>query len=749
MSIRFSVISNSATYDLTPSVSNVDEGSQVTVALSTTGVQNGQALPYTIYGTGITSADYVGLSSLDGEFVVQGGAANVQLTISEDHITEGVEQFTLALSNGAAINVDINDTSIQEGYALSHNVSNLNEGQSVIFTLDTVGVPNGTSVPYTISGSGISASDFTSNSLTGNFVVNNNVATVTLTLSNDVALEGSESFVLALNNGLATATAVTVYDTSVPTVTLTPSVNNVDEGNQVTITLNVTNGTVPNGTVLPYTISGTGITAADFTGLASLTGSFTVNGGTASVVLTTSADSATEGSETFSLALDNGMASTGVIINDTSTAAPVDPYAGQVVFNVNAYGGTAVDTAPVSPLHTVTAYGTGNIVTDAPAGSAYPYSMYGQGTQQSPTRYFEVSFNSGDTTMGTGDFTMEAWIKVIAWPTSTSQIFGFFTSTSTYQYLSFSNTGSLSAATSNPGNTVETIPLNTWTHVTLMRKSGYGYLYINGHMTRDTIGLMSTNFGAYSKFYIGRQGTSTSGHSNNVYFHNVRVTKAARYKTSFTAPTEAFSATDPYWNNVVLLAHFDGTNGSTSFTDEKGMTLTPVGTAALSSTQSKFGGTSLYLAGSANRIDVSGHGTGFVFGTGDFTIECWVYRTATATYQGILLTGTYATNQIGVRLIGGKVQVYISGSTVLDGEIDLGLNTWRHIAVTRHNGTMTIFVDGQMDTAIYSAHNITSVSGTPTIGADRTYYLSGYIDELRVTKGVARYTSNFTPEVNY
>jgi uncharacterized delta-60 repeat protein len=111
MSIRFSVISNSATYQLNRSVIAVDENAQVTITLTTTGVQNGQALPYTISGTGITTSDFVGLSSLTGEFTVIDGSANVVLTTNGDLTVEGKETFTLALDNGTSITVDINDTS--------------------------------------------------------------------------------------------------------------------------------------------------------------------------------------------------------------------------------------------------------------------------------------------------------------------------------------------------------------------------------------------------------------------------------------------------------------------------------------------------------------------------------------------------------------------------------------------------------------------------------------------------------------
>src|SRR5690606_34123168 len=81
------------------------------------------------------------------------------------------------------------------------------------------------------------------------------------------------------------------------------------------------------------------------------------------------------------------------------------------------------------------------------------------------------------------------------------------------------------------------------------------------------------------------------------------------------------SSTDPYWSSVSSLLHFNGSNGSTTFTDEKGVGWTASGDAEISTAQSKFGGSSLSLDGTGDWLDASN--AGFTFGTGDFTIEAW------------------------------------------------------------------------------------------------------------------------------
>jgi hypothetical protein len=105
-------------------------------------------------------------------------------------------------------------------YSIEKSVSSVDEGASVTFTLTTTNVANGTEVPYTITG--ISATDITSGSLTGNFTVNSNTATVTITATADQLTEGAETATLTLDN-VADFDSVTVNDTS-----LTPSFSPTD-----------------------------------------------------------------------------------------------------------------------------------------------------------------------------------------------------------------------------------------------------------------------------------------------------------------------------------------------------------------------------------------------------------------------------------------------------------------------------------------------------------------------------------------
>ena len=297
-----------ATFSLNRSAATVDEGGSVTITL-TTNAPNGTLVPYTI--TGITSADISG-ASLTGNFTVSGGTANVVLNIANDYSTEGSETLTLALNNGAAsIAVAVNDTSLLPTYSLARSAVSVTEGGSFTITLTTTNLPNGTTVPYTITG--VSSSDIDNASLTGNFTISSNSASLVVNTTWDYVTEGQETFTLTLNPtyGTGSAIAVAINNLLHPTYALDASPTDLNEGGNFTITLTTTD--VPNNTTVPYTI--TNVTSADIAG-ASLTGNFTVVNNTASIVFTITADYLTEGDELFLITLDGMQIAMPVWIRD-------------------------------------------------------------------------------------------------------------------------------------------------------------------------------------------------------------------------------------------------------------------------------------------------------------------------------------------------------------------------------------------------------------------------------------------------
>jgi len=202
---------------------------------------------------------------------------------------------------------------------------------------------------------------------------------------------------------------------------------------------------------------------------------------------------------------------------------------------------------------------------------------------------------------------------------------------------------------------------------------------------------------------------------------------------------------DPYWANVSLLLHMDGSDGSTTFTDSSsnGLSMTLTGSIALSTSQIKYGSAS----GGFTAGKLTAPSSSALSMDGDFTIEFWVYRTGTT---GDFDTTVSATNEANFMIRSSLINPGIypgGGSNSITNTLSFTLNTWHHIAVVRNAGTYKAFKDGtDITTSTYTDFSTRDFSGLIIGGSSVSgRYFVGYIDEFRITKGVARYTTNFTP----
>jgi hypothetical protein len=207
-------------------------------------------------------------------------------------------------------------------------------------------------------------------------------------------------------------------------------------------------------------------------------------------------------------------------------------------------------------------------------------------------------------------------------------------------------------------------------------------------------------------------------------------------------------------SNVSLLLHGDGTNGSTTITDSSPTpkTVSAFGNAQISTAQSKFGGSSIAFDGTGDYVEAPSLAD-FAMHAGNFTLEAWVRPTSTSSDTAII---SLRQNAIGGSPLSGCVLgiiatklAFSNGTSWRSGGTSLALNTWSHVACTRNSGTMNIWLNGVADRAAFTENgNFGDVARPASIGRftgfDGQYY-NGYIDDLRITKGVARYTANFTP----
>jgi hypothetical protein len=196
-------------------------------------------------------------------------------------------------------------------------------------------------------------------------------------------------------------------------------------------------------------------------------------------------------------------------------------------------------------------------------------------------------------------------------------------------------------------------------------------------------------------------------------------------------------AGDTYYSNVSLLLHCDGTNGSTTFTDTSPTPkiITSVN-ATVDTTTKQFGTGALKSVLNNNYIYADGS-SAFAFGTGDFTIELWYYPTTLSSLGALIdfnSVGGANGNYIDIlcnNAVSGRVECSIAGTRVVNStSFPLVINNWYHIALVRTGTTLKLFINGVQEAGYHSS--------------TASFQGQGYIDDVRITKGVARYTSNFS-----
>ena len=204
---------------------------------------------------------------------------------------------------------------------------------------------------------------------------------------------------------------------------------------------------------------------------------------------------------------------------------------------------------------------------------------------------------------------------------------------------------------------------------------------------------------------------------------------------------------DPQFGSVSLLLHGNGTNGSTTITDNSPTpkTVTAVGNAQISTAQSKFGGASIAFDGSGDYLNVPSSAS-MRLEASDFTIEFWLYLAAQGTY--IIYDQRSVASQVvpTIYTASGQIKYLVSSSDRITGST-LAAAVWNHIAVSRSGTSTKMFVNGTQAGSTYTDTNdyIQNPVGVGTTLVTLSNNLNGYIDDLRITKGVARYTANFIP----
>ncbi len=298
---------------------------------------------------------------------------------------------------------------------------------------------------------------------------------------------------------------------------------------------------------------------------------------------------------------------------------------------------------------------------------------------------------------------------------------------------------------------------NTWTHVAFVKAGTQLSVYKNGVIqTAKNVG--SAVFGVPNRDYLIGYNEIDNAYFSG-YIDDLRISKGiARYTTNFT-PTEIpkipIKTGDAQWNNVSFLVNANGSNAGTNFFDLSpfAQTVSPAGDVKTSTAQSKFGGSSVYFDSSGDYLSLQPSGN-FQFGAGDFTVEAWVNHAA-PTGGGYLndkwIFGSFDYNPDMVFFLANDTlaPALWDGTNEIRSTIYAQPNTWTHVAFVRKSNVLKIFVNGVEGysgnhTINFSSSAFTTMGGSASAN-DYNRYFNGYIDDLRITKGVARYTANFTP----
>jgi len=371
--------------------------------------------------------------------------------------------------------------------------------------------------------------------------------------------------------------------------------------------------------------------------------------------------------------------------------------------------------------------------------TAYGGSAYFDGTGD----YLTAPASNSSIWPGSGSFTIEYWLYLPANPSS-----GYYT------HFSYGTSGSVlrvfnTAATSKievfSGASVILNPAwptaGQWNHFALVRNGTTLTLYINGAVAQSV-----TNSTDFSTGTLTVGGESASNPLLG-YISNFRIVKGtAVYTGPFVPPAAPVTAVT---NTQLLL---NGTNAgifdSTTFAD-----LETVGNTQISTSVVKYGTGSIYFDGAGDWLIVnSPNGANdYAFGSGDFTLEMWIYPTD---ITSVMLYDSRPNSSAGVYPTlyinsSSSITYYTNGSDRISGASAV-INTWQHIALVRASGTTKLYINGTQSGSTYTdANTYLNGASRPIIGVDggntSLQNYAGYIDDLRITKGVARYTANFTP----
>ena len=375
----------------------------------------------------------------------------------------------------------------------------------------------------------------------------------------------------------------------------------------------------------------------------------------------------------------------------------------------------------------------------APSAAYDPSVNGGSGYFDGTGDYLSVADNAAFT-FGSSDFCVEAWVYTSGASGANLQIAGSHEDGVAASWLFYIRTDNKIRILVNSSIFAESssaIPLNAWTHIAGVRNGSTLYVYVNGVQAGSAGFASSVNSNSYPITVGSDQNGDETLYTG--WISSLRIVKGDPvYTSAFTPPTAPLTAIAN--TSLLLLAQNAGIFDNTGKNN-----LETVGNAQIDTSVKKYGTGSMEFDGTGDYCVLPSN-PNLALGSGDFTIEMWLYSTATGAAQNILDARLSSTGYTIQKAATNEIYFYseVAASTIV--EAALTANQWVHVAIVRSSGTITLYLDGT--SADTGANTSNYTSQIAVIGArfskDQQYY-TGYIDDFRITKGVARYTAAFTP----
>jgi hypothetical protein len=405
---------------------------------------------------------------------------------------------------------------------------------------------------------------------------------------------------------------------------------------------------------------------------------------------------------------------------------------------------------------TITTSGTPSVQAFSPflPTAAYDAAVVGgSGYFVSATDYLALTANS--VNVGSSDFSLEAWIYVVN-RSSTYYVFGGQSDRATlngssYNFHLTNSNGYLSTELyigNSSANFVSTSapPLNAWSHVVFARTGGTASMFLNGIQVATITSLGTSAINNGSTTYLPAIASNATGNAATFtgYMSNLRfIIGSGGYNatsSTITVPTALVTNSA----NTKLLANF---TNSGIFDSAAKNNLQTVGNAQVSTTQAKWGTTSMAFDGTGDTLNSSPSQV-LSLGSGNWTIECWVRLNATGTETNIGQSKNYYTAgfngnfvfRVGTSNLWRSFDGQSSQATI-DGSFSWSTGVWYHVAWVRNSGTVTVYKDGTSLGSVSDSKTLSDSANGIILGSS----LNAYIDDLRITVGLARYTTTFTP----